>query len=732
MSIRIIILFISLTSSSLLGFSQNKIWENPVADFPNIPEGAIYHLQSESPERRALDLIKHLTFDEVIALSGGFEKFYFPGISRLGIRPAFMADASQGLRTENGFLEEDISTSFPGTLALAASWNNDLAFEMGKAVGSECRAYGVDILLGPGVNLQRFSVSGRNYEYMGEDPYLTGRTASAYINGLQSNKVLATAKHFVGNDQEFCRHIGNSIIDEQTLRELYLKPWEMILQRTDLKAIMTGNNLVNGTPNSLDRVLTQYILRDEFGFDGMIMTDWQNSRYYPTLQYLFPESGVSLHMPENTASSQYIYHYLKQFAERKNDLRAQMERKIYHNLLPLFEMGVYDRAGRDPKYMAEMKSHKQLAQKIAEEGICLLKNDQAILPLSPKKKVLLIGESEIHSGKGSGFVEGYDHVSFEDGLKKIYGKRLEVSVEPTDEQIARADAIVYLINKEAGEGKDVPFEEGANHEISKIAQLNENVVVVISSCNGLPMPWINDVKGVIWAFFLGQERGDALANVISGQVNPSGKLPFTLEKDFMDSQDPKFNYLNDSAYWYGDNRFYKSYWLNYEEKGANEHFMSAIRPHQTIPVPYKEGRLMGYRWYDSQNIEPHFPFGFGLSYTDFEISCNSTQPLNLNGADSVAIEVKVENIGKRAGAEVVQLYLNKGQEVGQWRQLIKYKKVRLKPSEQQQITFYLSSEDIKSWKTDIADWVNESGSYQVSVGSSSRNLSQIIVLDYKQ
>ncbi len=704
-----------------LNIYAQEIYTGALSGFQKFPEGSIYQNKELSASERARDVIQYLTFEESLRLVGGYNSFFFPGVSRLGLRPVLMSDASQGVRLNKNIQKNEKSTSFPGVLALASTWNPELAWAMGNAVGEECRILGTDILLGPGINIQHFSVGGRNFEYFGEDPALTSGMAVNYVKGVQGNNVLATAKHFIGNDQEFCRHITSSDIDERTLREIYLRPWKAVIQEADIKAIMTGNNAINGVPCSMDKQVVEDILRNEYGFTGMAMTDWQNTNYYPDLQYLFFNAGVSLLMPNNNTFSNYLEGYLIKYPERKEEVRDYLNQKAYENLLPLFEMGVFDRMSKEEDTPASMESHKVVARRIAEEAICLLKNEGDLLPLSGKERILLAGSPEIYTGTGSGFVEGYDHINFEDGLRSVFGPKLEVSEIPTHEQIKKADVIIYRLNKEAGEGHDVPFEVGLDSQIGEIASMNPNVIVVVSSCNNLPMPWINDVKSVLWSYFLGQERGHALADIVTGKVNPSGKLPFTIEKDFRDSPSPQFNYIGGKPYWFGNNNYYKAYWLEKKTDGANEQFKANVKPNQMLRLPYSEGIFTGYRWYEKMNKEVLFPFGFGLSYTQFEYGDISFSKKSMTDNDLITIQTELKNNGKRDGADVVQLYLAYPDSKVERpvKELKHFKKIFLKKGKKQLVSFVISPDDLKYWDTDTHRWKIEPGKYEIILGDSS-------------
>lgn len=692
----------------------------PLSAFNPVPPGSIYQLPDRSPEERAKDVLRQLSFEEKLTLTGGYQNFCFPGVARLGLRAVTMADASQGIRlssiTSNGK-----SVSFPGMQALAATWNPALAQTFGRSIGEECIAHGVDILLGPGINMQRLSVGGRNYEYMGEDPELTARIAVPYVQGLQSQKVLATAKHFIGNDQEFCRHIASSDIDERTLREVYLRPWEAVIRQAGLKALMTGNNLVNGVPCSMHQPLLRDVLRHEYGFNGIAMTDWQNTNYFENLQYLVGPSGLSLLMPVNQTFSKYVKDFIGQYPHHQRELQAQLDSMVYANLVPLFSMGIYDRSPVDPDFLEKLETHKGVARQAAEEAICLLKNESDILPIAKNKTILLTGKPELHTGTGSGSVKGFDHVTFEAGLRAIYGDKFVSAVNPTEEQVRKADVVLYRLNKSSGEGFDIPFDSSGNAaaDLEWLTRLSPNVVVLVSSANGLPMPWLPKVKGLLWTFMLGQERGAALAGVISGKVNPSGHLPFTLEKDFKDAPDPQFNYLGGKPYWHGNNNHYKAYWKG-EEKASKKEIAQYIKPRQTVHVPYDEGVFVGYRWYDKNNKAVQYPFGYGLSYTSFRYTDLQLSQKEVTDTDSIVVSFVLTNTGKRAGAEVVQLYVGDPESsvARPVKELKGFQKLFLKAGERRKVQMVLHPQDLAFWDVKSHQWKVEPGKFDVLVGMS--------------
>ncbi len=694
----------------------------PLSISPNAIPEAIYADSSKPPAERTKDLIRRLTFEEKLSLTGGFNGFQISPIERLGIRPVFMADASQGVRLKTLSIKGK-STSFPGMLPLASTWNKELALKFGEAIGEECKALGVDILLGPGINIQRISVSGRNFEYMGEDPLLTSIISSNYVRGLENTDILSCPKHFIGNDQEFCRHIANSIMSERALREIYLPPWKAVVEYGNCSAIMTGNNLVNGVPAAINKELNADILRKEYGFQGIAMTDWQNTNYYPDLQNLVLPSGETLLMPDNTNFAGWVNEEIKRSSTRKAEIELLLEKMIYPTLYSLLKKGVYDRQPQDEKYLETYPEHKELARKCAEESVVMLKNDKDILPISTSKHIVLVGKMELHSGEGSGFVEGYDHVTFAQGLKSVYGNNFTYLEKIDENKIKKADVVLFNFNKASGEGRDIPFVEGIQEiaVLNKIIKLNKNIVVLMNSCNALPLDWIKNIKGLLWCYYLGQERGNALANLISGKISPSGKLPFTIEKRFSDSPDPKYNYIGNKPFWLGNNQ-YKKYWLG-KTVEFDSAFTNYIKPFETIPVRYSEETLIGYRWYDFNRIPIYFPFGFGLSYSKFEIN-NLKIENKFEESGKIIVKLDVKNVGKIQAKEVVQVYVSDKQSsvVRAPKELKAFEKVDLVIGEIKTLRFELDKSALAYWDEQTHNWKVEPGEFIISTGNSSDDL----------
>ena len=312
-------------------------------------------------------------------------------------------------------------------------------------------------------------------------------------------------------------------------------------------------------------------------------------------------------------------------------------------------------------------------------------------------------------------------MTFEAGLKAIYGDKLISAVNPTEEQVRKADEVLYRLNKSAGEGFDIPFDSAgrAAADLEQLTRLNPNVVVLVSSANGLPMPWLPKVKGLLWTFMLGQERGAALAGVISGKVNPSGHLPFTLEKDFKDAPDPQFNYLGGKPYWHGNNNHYKAFWKG-EEKASKKEIAHYIKPRQMVHVPYDEGVFIGYRWYDKNHKSVQFPFGYGLSYTSFHYADLQFSQKEVADTDSIVVSFVLTNTGKRAGAEVVQLYVGDPEcsVARPVKELKGFQKIFLKAGERRKVQMVLHPQDLAFWNVKSHQWKVEPGAFDVLVGMS--------------
>ena len=327
----------------------------PIYMHDNLPANAIYTNPKATADERATDVINRLTFDEKLTLTGGWNLMHFPGVARLGLPPIYFSDASQGIHVKNLCVHVGKSTSFPCELALAATWDTELAYDYAKSIGEECQAWGINVLLGPGLNMYRNSEGGRNFEYMGEDPFLTSAMGVQYVEGLQSTGTIATIKHFLGNEQEFARHIVNVKIGERALHEIYLRPFEECIKKGNALAVMTGNNQVNGYPGAADAPLSNDVLRKEYDFKGIIMSDWANSMFWKDRLNLELKSGHSLLMANNKIFADYILNEIKQHPERKSAIEKELGQMVHYNLFSFFKSGVYDRPYRNPALVTKIE-----------------------------------------------------------------------------------------------------------------------------------------------------------------------------------------------------------------------------------------------------------------------------------------------------------------------------------------------------------------------------------------
>jgi len=696
----------------------------PISMHSGLPANAIYANPNAPAEARTLDVVKRLSFDEKLELTGGYKGFLYPGIPRLGIPPVYFSDATQGVHQKDICVKVGETTSFPSGQALAATWDRSMAYAYAEAISEECRGYGISVLLGPGLNLYRNSEGGRNFEYFGEDPFLASRIAVAYVRGLQSLGTIATVKHFQGNEQEVARHVENSIIGERALHELYLAPFKAAIEKGGALAVMTGNNMVNGYPGAADTPLSQGVVRDKWGYKGVIMSDWANSKFWPDRQKLELTSGQSLLMANNAVFAQWVQSEIEAHPEEKPAIAKDLDRMVTENLYSFFKAGVYDRPYRDPSMLALMPKHKEVALRTGEEAITLLKNQDHILPIEPGKvkKIAVVGTDEaltVWAGRGSGAVAGYDRVDFLAGLKKVYGDAV-VRVNDDDEAAIRsADVVLCFVTKKAGEGSDVPYEiPGLAAQVDKYAALNKNLVMIVSAGNGFPMPWLTKVKGLVFAYFLGQEGGNAMANVLSGVVSPSGKLPFTIEKTFADSPAYGYNKLPDGTYFWGGGQ------------GDSKQIQTKFG---VFPIRYKEGPFIGYRWYEKKGITPLFPFGYGLSYTTFRFAPLKVSSHLIRQQKPVIVAVKLTNTGKREGAEVAQLYVHDARAGGverPVRELKGFARVDLKPGETRTIEIPVSVVDLAYWDVKTHAWRSDHGTYRIEVGASLSDIRQSVDLTY--
>ncbi len=652
-------------------------------------------------------IVNLMTLDEKISLIGGDRIFFTHAIPRLEIPAVMFADATQGVHLRSKWKEEFIydevlpkSTAFPCPLLLASSWNKDLAGEYAGAIGEECKAGGIPVLLGPGMNIYRISQCGRNFEYFGEDPFLAGEMIRNYVVGLQSKGTIATLKHFVTNNSDYFRRKSNTVVDERTLHEIYLPAFKAGIDAGAM-AVMTSYNLVNGEWCGQSDYVINNLLREQLGFKWLVMTDWWS--VYDGAKTI--RSGQDLEMPSREATKNARELVLEDSVS-ENDI----DRMTNSILRTFYAMDAFGREG-DKELLTKFEEHEAIALQTAREGIILLRNENEILPLDdPSKNVLLTGDymDIVAVGGGAATVDGYNQVVLSETLKELYGENLKVVKEPLDEEVRSSDVVILNIGTFDSEGWDRPFDlpEELDQKIIRIANLNPNTIVVVNSGSGINMSkWNDKVAAILYAWYPGQNGALAIAEILTGEINPSGKLPISIEKDFKDS--PGYGYIPEREELYTD-------WNDKEEKFRDIH-----------DVVYDEGIFVGYRWYEKKNIKPLYPFGFGLSYTSFEYAKLEVSKSKFHADEKITVKFELRNTGSAMGSEIAQLYIKDVESSVErpLKELKGFEKVRLNPGENKKISIILSHKDFSFWSPELKAWTAEPGSFEILVGSSSEDIS---------
>jgi len=670
-------------------------------------------------DRRADSILSLMTLDEKIEMIGGHNSFFTKGFDKYGIPAFYFSDATQGVHIRKDLdSSAQKSTAFPCPLALTATWNPLLANNYAKSIGEECRANNVAVLLGPGMNIYRISQNGRNFEYFGEDPFLAARMIENYVLGMQSTGTITTLKHFLCNNTDFHRRRTNSIVGERALHEIYLPAFKAGVDAGAL-AVMTSYNQVNGEWAGQSEYVINQLLKKELGFKGIVMTDWW-SVYDPEKVI---QSGLDLEMPGEATKSIPDLAIIGDIYLRSNAARLIKEGKatiddvnrMAKNIMRTFiAMGDYDRPVKDATYLEKYPEHEKAALQTARESVVLLRNEKNILPLSSKetKNILVVGKyvENIARGLGSAEVEGYNNIKMIDALRTEFGSRVRFVKEPTDEQLKDAGYVIVSIGTSDSEGWDKPFELPAksNALVEKAASLNKNTIVVVNAGGGLKMTdWNTKVPAIIYVFYAGQNGYTALSEILSGKTNPSGKLPITIEKKFEDS--PGFGYIPTGMKLY---------------TGWEGDMIAPKIP--VIDINYKEGIFVGYRWYESKQIEPLYPFGFGLSYTTFSYRDMIVSNALISKTDDLTIEFQLKNTGKRTGAEVTQVYIQSMNPSIERpiKELKAFTKVELKAGEIKTVTLKLKSRDFAFWDVKTHAWKVDSGIYNLLLGSASNDIKQ--------
>ncbi|MGQ1889004.1 beta-glucosidase family protein [Thermophagus sp. OGC60D27] len=695
------------------------------------PSKPIYLDDSKPLEQRVEDALSRMTLEEKIAMVHAQSKFSSAGCSRLGIPEVWMSDGPHGIRPEplwDAFKPagwtNDSCTAFPALTCLAATFDPQLALEYGKAIGEEARYRKKDILLGPGVNIYRTPLNGRNFEYMGEDPYLASRMVVPYIQGVQQNGVAACLKHFALNNQERWRHNINVEVSDRALYEIYLPAFKAGVQEGNVWAVMGAYNLFRGQHCSHHDLLLNKILKNEWSFDGVVVSDWGG--VYDTDESA--RNGLDIEMgtwsdglTNGRAFAYDDYFLARPFLDKikSGELPQQLLDDKVRRVLRLVFRTNMDR--NRPWGSFATDAHAAISRRIAEQGIVLLKNETQLFPVSVGQydRILVVGENAVKSltvGGGSSELKAKKEISPLEGLIEKYGEKtihytLGYTSEPQKydadslRQVAlalakSADLVIYIggLNKdhyqdcEAFDRKsfDLPYDQ--NDLIERLLEVNKNTGVIIISGNGVAMPWIEQVPALIQSWYLGSQAGNAMANVISGEVNPSGKLPFTIPKKL-------------------------------EDNGANS-FGPSVYPGDSINVYYKEDILVGYRWFDTKKIEPQFPFGFGLSYTSFNYGKLTTDNKEYSKTDVIRLSCSITNTGGKDGAETLQIYSSQRHPSlpRPLKELKAFKKVSLKAGETKTVSFTIPVKDLAFFDDERHEWVVEQDRFTLSLATSSADI----------
>lgn len=729
---------------------------------PVMAQTPVYLDISKPIEERVKDALSRMTLEEKVKMTHAQSKFSSAGVPRLGIPEVWATDGPHGIRPEVLWDEwdqagwtNDSCIAYPALTCLSATWNPEMSHLYGKSIGEEARYRKKDILLGPGVNIYRTPLNGRNFEYMGEDPYLSATMVVPYIKGVQENGVAACVKHYALNNQEFNRHTTNVHLSDRALYEIYLPAFQAAVQEGGTWAIMGSYNLYQGEHGCHNKRLLKDILRDEWGFDGVVVSDWggvhnTEQAIHNGLDMEFGSWTNGLSAGTRNAYDNYYlaFPYLKLIKEGKVGTK-ELDEKVSNILRLIF------RTSMDPnKPFGSLCSpeHGQAGRLIGEEGIVLLQNKNNVLPidLNKVKKIAVIGENAIKMmtvGGGSSSLKVKYEISPLDGLKNRVGSQAKVVYargyvgDPTgeyngvktgqdlkddrseDELLAEAletakesDYVIFFGGLNKSNHQDCEDSDRAalglpyaqDRVISELAKVNKNLVVVNISGNAVAMPWVNEVPAIVQGWFLGSEAGSAFASILMGDANPSGKLPFTFPVKLEDVGAHKLG-----------------------EYPGNKEDLDAKR--DTVNATYHEDIFVGYRWADKEKIKPLFPFGHGLSYTTFAYGKPSADKKMMTADDTISFTVNVKNTGTREGQEVVQLYISdkKSSLPRPIKELKGFKKVKLAPGEEKTVTLTIDRKALSFFDDTRHEWVAELGKFEAIIGSSSKDIKGIVPFELR-
>lgn len=648
-------------------------------------------------------LVSQMTLEEKAGLCSGSDFWHTKAVERLNIPAIMVSDGPYGLRKQSkegdhlALNESIVAVCFPAGSTAASSFDRDLIHSMGEALGDECQAEEVSVLLGPAVNIKRSPLCGRNFEYFSEDPYLAGEISTSYIQGVQSKGVGTSIKHFLANNQEYRRMSSSSEVDERTLREIYMPAFESAVRNAQPWTVMCSYNKINGTYASENETYLTKVLREEWGFEGFVVSDWGavNDRVAGV------KAGLDLEMPSSGgANDAKIVKAVKDGVLEEAVLDQAVTRilNIVYKALENKKQGVvFDKDG-----------HHLIAKRVAMESMVLLKNDN-MLPLKKEESIAFIGkfaEQPRFQGGGSSHINAYKTVSALEAVKDItnvsYAKGYEIQADRIDEELLKqavevakaADkAVIFAGLPDAfeSEGYDRAHMMLPNCQtrlIEAVSAVQPNTIVVLHNGSPIEMPWINQVKGVLEVYLGGEAVGDATVDILFGKANPCGRLPETFPLKLEDNP----SYLN--------------------------------FPGEKDIVEYKEGVFVGYRYYDKKKMEVLFPFGHGLSYTTFAYSNLMISEDHIKDTNTLTVKLDVTNQGAIAGKEVVQLYIAPQQSsvIRPVKELKGFEKVYLEPGQTKTVTFTLTKRSFAYFNTRLHDWHVESGCYEILIGRSSRDI----------
>ena len=722
-------------------------------------DGPTYLNPNAPVEERVEDALARMTLEEKVGMTTAQSKFSSRGVPRLGIPEVWHTDGPHGIRPEVLWDEwdqagwtNDSCTAFPALINLAATWDKEMSLLYGRSIGEEARYRKKDILLGPGINICRTPLNGRNFEYMGEDPYLAGQMVVPYVKGVQENGVAACVKHYAVNNQEFQRTQSNSVVDDRTLYEIYLPAFKAAVQEGNAWAIMGSYNLYNGQFNCHNKKLLVDILKGEWGFDGVVVSDWGGCRddEEAVLNGLDIEMGTWTNGLTGAASDGYRnYHmadpYLKGLREGTYTTK-ELDDKVRRILRTIFRTSMRP----EPNYGRFVcPEHYQAARDISAAGVVLLKNDNNTLPLNVPEggKILLVGENVVKKmvvGGGSSNLKTAYEVNPLEGIQNAYGDKAEVvwargyvgdtstsynavdtGQDLTDnrspevliaeavEAAKDADYVIFVggLNKSAHQDNEstdrlqITLPYGQEKVIEALAEVAENLVVVNISGSAVAMPWADKVGAIVQGWYGGTETGNALADVLTGKVNPSGRLPFSVPFCYEDGP------IKTERQYPGIKEPGDQYWQTH----------------------YDEGVYVGYRWYDTKEIPVQFPFGHGLSYTTFEYSNAKAAKPSMTASGTLKVSVDVANTGDYDGAEVVQLYIADPEASidRPAKELKGFEKVFLKAGQKKTVTFEIDAEDLSWFDADKHEWVAEPGEFQALFARSAGDVQTMVSFQLK-